>query len=710
MLKRIYILFIMVLPAYAGLFAQSSNKVVNAARKEYASLKYALVIKMLEPELQKHPGNVEGEEMIADSYRRIKNYNKAVYWYAELTKTQPLKPQWALCYAEVLANEKQYDESGKWYLKYLELVQKDDRATAFSKFYPNVDSLFADRNEWKIFYTNLNTAAAEYAPLYYKQGLIFSSSRKVYGIVKHVFDWDQTPFTDLYYVDNLSFIQPVNLDSLNTVFHQNFKPNGKRPYRGNNDYNSTTSNDTKVLGAYNIKLAKDTLGDYLAALITVNPVPGKVNTKYHEGAAALLPDGSLMFTRNNYNNGKYGQSSEGINKLKIYIAKAPGWETVVPFVYDNDQYSVADPAVNKAGTLLIFSSDMPGGKGGADLYYCQRASVNDEWSPPLNMGPVINTEGNEVFPTLYRDSILLFSSTGHPGLGGLDIFQVKLNGVTPVGTPVNLGSPINSSFDDYSMIRSDDGTKGFFSSNRRGNDDIYGFTYHPFRIALKGNIIDSLSSKPVLNGKVTVDPPIKVQADGQGGFTAVLNKETVYHITAHIEGYKTISGSVSSKNIRSDTTLLLTLRVHKKPPLYNCDSVKQVLTMPNVYYDLNKSNIRPDGAEILDRIVNVLKSNADFKLLIASYCDARGTDEYNIRLSMRRSKAAQAYLIAHGVSSSRIRIEYFGESNLVNNCTDGVPCTPEQQQLNRRSEFFISKDGKKVLTMDCDWLKNEFPK
>ncbi|WP_443937399.1 OmpA family protein [Pedobacter sp. MW01-1-1] len=710
MLRKIYILLILASVLQGQLYAQELSADTKAARKEYSSLKYAQAIKILEKELTKNPNNKDAQEMIADSYRRVRNYPKAAYWYEQLTKNTPLKPDWALRYAEVLGNNKEYAKSGEWYNKYLTLAGNDTRASNFSKFYPNVDELFVNSSEWKVNYLNINTNAAEYSPMYFKQGLAFTSNRRITGIVKRVFEWDQAPFTDMYYVGNLSEMKPVNVDSVKAALRQDLNPNGKRPYRGNNDYTGTSSNDTKVLGTYTLRLAKDTLADYLATQIKLNKMPGKINTKYHDGPAALLPDGSIMFTRNNYDHGKYGTSKDGINKLKLFTAKAPDLKEIVPFAYNNDEYSVGDPAINTKGTLLIFASDMPGGKGGVDLYYCKRNSAEEEWSKPINMGSVINTEGNELKPTFLKDNLLSFASTGHAGLGGLDVFQVTLDDKTnPTAVPVNMGSPINSSFDDFGLIRSQDGATGYFSSNRGGSDDVYSFFYHPIRIALHGIVLDSLSNEPILSSQVTIEPDISLQVkDNQ--FDAVLKKETDYLITATTAGYRTVQGRVSTKGIVSDTLINVILKPGKIPVIipFNCDSVKQTLAVNNIYYNLNKAAVRPDAQETMARLVSILTSNPRLKLNIASYCDSRGTSSYNLDLSKRRSQSAMNYLVKKGISKERIRIEYFGETNLVNNCANGVRCSEANQQLNRRSEFFITLDGNKVLSMDCDWIEKAF--
>lgn len=717
MLKKIYITIALLVFSHALVCGQDSkaNSLFKTGESDYNSFKYASAIASFESLLKSHPQNIEAEAMLADSYRQVKNYDKAVFWYGKLTSGNRIRPEWALRYAEVLANKKQYEGSELWYEKYLNLVNKDKMASSFIKFYPNIGLLLEENEEWKVDYMNINTASSEYSPMYYKDGLIFASNRKGGpGFSRKVFQWDQSPFSDLYYVKSLSDIKPVDPDSLEAVLRKGHKVSGKKNNEETDGLTSATSNDSKIIGAYSIKVLKDTLGDYLSKSVKVLPVPGKINTKYHEGSAAMLPDGSMMFTRNNYLKGKYAESDEGINKLQIYIAKGPDFNTIEAFRYNNDQYSVGHPTLNSLGTLLIFSSDMPG-QGGTDLYYCSRAHTRDEWSRPKNMGPVINTEGNEMFPTLYQDSILYFSSTGHPGLGGLDIFKVTLRGARPLNSPVNLGAPVNSSVDDFGFVRSEDGNTGFFSSNRRGSDDIYGYTYQPFHLALKGQVVDANSGQPVPNSYVAIRSKsnISLQTDAKGLFGKSLNKETDYSLSATKDGYSTDEGTVSTKGILSDTTLTITLHISKKareeqfvgPKKLICDSLRELFAIGKIYYDLDKSVIRPDADDALNHLINLLQNYPGLKVIVASHCDTRASIGYNIALSQRRSISARAYLLAHGVSENRIQMEYFGKSRLANKCADGVPCTEADHQANRRTEFVLLKNGKELQDMDCDWLQ-----
>ncbi|WP_113663216.1 OmpA family protein [Pedobacter nanyangensis] len=695
-------------------FAQKgkTDATLTSAEKQYNALKYAYAIPLLEKVLQEQPDNTKAIELLANSYRKTKQYAPAAQWYGKLVNISPLKPEWALAYAEVLANLSQYEASEKWYHKYLALANNDTRALDFAKTYPSVAGFMQHKKRWKIGFTNLNTSLSEYAPMYYQNGLLFVSNRKSEKLTKNVFGWDQTPFSDLYYVDELSKISTVNVDSILRAAKSN--PSPKAYYRINNDDTRRTSNDSRTFVDHP-SVMNDTLSKALGNQNLAGKFMGFVNTKYHEGPAALLPDGSLMFTRNNYFKGKARKSSDGITKLKMYTAAAPGFDALEPFAYNSDEYSVGHPALNKQGTLLIFASDMPGGFGGSDLYYCTRTGINEAWSKPINMGKGINTEGDELFPTLYQDATLFFSSTGHAGLGGLDIFQSELDGTTVVGKPINLGAPINSSVDDFSLIRDENGLQGFFTSNRRGNDDIYAFNYQDYKIILKGNLSEKTTGQALANLNIGLKLPnqqLYVKTDANGNFTYELPKEASIGVFTHVPNYQAVHLDIGTQGINNDTVLFRNIALEKlmetaisKTSVENCDSIKNLIKQFIIYYDLDKSFIRKDAAAVADKLAIFLKQHTEFELVASSYCDSRASHAYNMALSQRRSQSAKQYLVNRGIEASRIKISYYGEQHLVNHCKDGVNCTEAQQQLNRRTEFFLLYQGKNLKDLACKDFK-----
>lgn len=666
---------------------------INKATKEYTSLRYVSTIQLLTQALKKDPDHLVAKEMMANSYRKIKDYDNAALWYAQLNTSKELKPEWALQYAEVLANQQKYAESEKWYQKYQALVTTDARAAAFAKAYPSISTLTKDQGQFKISYTDLNTVNSEYAPAFYKNGLIFSSNRNRFEVTKTIFGWDETPFTDLYVVDQLSDIKAVNTDSLiKEVRRDSLKL--RKLYKVNDDDTRPTSNDSKVLGNLSLPYKEDTLGQLFVLNQKAKLVGGKINTKYHEGPAVALPDGSLIFTRNNVINGKTAKSKEGINKLKLYTATGANWDNIEAFPYNNDEYSVGHPAVNKQGTLLIFASDMPGGFGGVDLYYSKRATLTEAWSKPVNMGKTVNTEGDEMFPSISADSILFFASTGHPGLGGLDVFQIGLKGETVQGVPLNLGAPINSSVDDFGLIRSDNGKMGFFTSNRRGNDDIYSFVGEKKVMvekpvfALEGLVLNKETNAPIKEATVTLTEPntgpVSVKTDINGAFKFKLAEKSDYVLTGEKAGFMKATDYVTTNGLTKSEVL--------KKNLYMSEIIiGKAIKIENIFYDFDKYNIRPDAAIELDKLVTVLKENPSIWIELGSHTDSRGNDLYNLKLSQNRANSAVEYIISRGIARERITAKGYGETMLVNKCSNGVKCTEEEHQMNRRTEFKIVK-------------------
>lgn len=700
-MKKYYIIVLVLLAAFSETSLAQSSKIkpqLKMAEKEYNNLRFLSAVKYLQPVLSIDSGNVRAQELMAYSQRNLRNYDEALYWFAKLSQQSNMKTLWALHYAEALANKEQYELAENWYRKYLKLVPGDKRATSFVK--AGAFSM-EDNAEWKVSKTKLNTVAAEYSPLYYKKGLIFTSNRLESKLMKPVFGWDQTPYSNLYYVDSLEAIAAGSSAS---------SPAAKKnpQYVFNDDDTSPTSNDSKTLGELNNTWLKNVMADENSGL-TILPVPGKVNSKFNEGAAVLLPEGSLMFTRNNYQSGNVGKSENGTIKLKLYTASGPDWSKIEAFPYNDDEYSVGHPAISKDGNVLIFASDKPGGFGGTDLYYSVRSGEGRFWGKPVNMGPKINTEGNELFPSFANDGILLFSSTGYAGFGGLDIFEVTLKDLKPTGVPKNLGAPINSFGDDFGMIRSADGKSGYFSSNRDGSDDIFEYKRQNYHVKLEGVLLDAYTKIP-LKGKVYLGHSYGTDTlfvKRKGDFGKELVKETDYEVIGMHPGYVTKRVFISSAGIKDDSTIVVNLlleRANKSQQWVakNCDSLKKVFKVDNIYYDLDKSFIREDARLPLQRLVRLMEDHPEMTVITASHCDSRASSGYNKALSLRRGAAAKAYLVSKGISPKRISVEYYGKSRLLNSCFDGVPCSEEDQQLNRRTEFDVVLNGVNLTQMDCE--------
>lgn len=684
-------------------YAQSSSlsRSFKAARTAFESYRYTEAISQLKGVLAIDSSNLAAAEMLAYSYRQTRNYGQALRWYEKLSRRQPLKAEWALYYAEALASNQQYEKSENWYRTYMRMMPSDRRASAFSRFSPG--SFATDAKFWKVSLTDLNTSASEYSPVYYKGGLLFNSNRITDRPVKRVFPWDRTPFTSLYYIRNLKDIKNANDHSIGSLLQGR---NADIPY--NDDDTAPTANDTRTLGQFDPSVYSDSAGLSRVLNTRVELLYGNVNSKYHEGPAAAFPDGSLIFTRNNYLKGKARTSENGINKLKLYIAAGNNLSAISEFPYNSNEYSVGHPALTPDGDILIFSSDMPGGYGGTDLYYSVRSGT--QWTRPINMGKQINTEGNEQFPSVSSDGSLFFSSTGHPGLGGLDVFEVPLANMRPTRAPVNLGAPINSSKDDFGFIRAGDGKSGYFSSNRGGNDDIYNFEQASYRVILTGQVTDGRTRLPLGGSRLllrTLDGMDTVTTNARGEFRLDMKKETDYEITAQKLGFinqlvfRTSIGVDKDSIVRADMQLFKT-ESRQQYVISNCDSLKRVFAVESIFYDLDRDEIRPDARRSLDYMASLMKKHPEMSVITSSHCDSRASEGYNRDLSLRRGRAAKNYLVEKGINGSRIKVEYYGKTRLLNRCYDGVVCSEADQQLNRRTEFDVILDGVNLSQLNCD--------
>ncbi|WP_129713781.1 OmpA family protein [Pedobacter sp. SYP-B3415] len=664
MRKKLFVICVLVTVAFGALAQNFStprpkenDQLLRKATEAYEAFQYTVAINTLLEFKKKYPYYVPATEMLADSYRQTKNYERALHWYGQLVTEEKVKPEWALHYAEALASSEQYELSEQWYRKYLTLVPSDKRAQAFAR--TDVRRFTKNSGDWRVFYTNINSPATEYSPIYYKEGLMFSSNRTVNSA--YVFQWDRSAFTDLYYIDRLDRVE------LDTAEFKN------------------------------------------KTLMPARKLNGHINSSYHEGSAIILPEGSLMFTRNNYNAGRSRTSSTGVNKLKLFTAKGKDWNEIEEFPYNDDEYSVGHPALSPKGDVLIFVCDKKGGYGGTDLYYSVRTGPEGLWGKPVNLGPKINTEGDEMFPYWDKDNKLYFSSTGHPGLGGLDIFETTLRDLKPLYPPVNLGSPINSPVDDFGIITNDERDKGFFSSNRTGNDDIYAFEHKVFKITLTGLVIDALTRERLANSTVAIaaDGATKiVKTDGDGKFALELEKETDYDLLASKAAYLNNGKFLTTTGIKTDQNLNVVIELRKPATdqqwvLDHCDSLKRVFVANPVYYDLDKYNIRSDAQPDLNRLAALMKAHPEMSVITSSHTDTRASVAYNKKLSLNRGNSVKSYLISKGISASRIRVEYYGKSRLVNNCND-QPCSEAMQQRNRRTEFEILINGVNLSRLDCD--------
>ncbi|MES2573886.1 MAG: OmpA family protein [Bacteroidota bacterium] len=424
----------------------------------------------------------------------------------------------------------------------------------------------------------------------------------------------------------------------------------------------------------------------------------EINSKFHEASPVFTKDGkTVYFTRNNFLDGKKGKDANKTMLLKLYKATLVGesWENVTELPFNSNNYSVAHPALSPDNKTLYFASDMPGTLGQSDLFKVEVKS-GGTFGTPVNLGSSINTEGRESFPFISEDNKLYFSSDGRPGLGGFDIFETKIGQDGSFGTVDNVGTPVNGSQDDFAYIVDKNGN-GYFTSNRpggKGQDDIYKLTEIICKQAVEGIITDSETGITLPNVKVSLfnekfELLKSTVSDDKGHYSFEAECGKSYYVRAEVVDYVTKESNVSVGTKDGITDLPFALDKSGCKVIIGGDLAK-CFGIKVIYFALNKADITKEAAFELEKILDVMKQNPKLKIDVRSHTDSRQTAKYNEVLSEKRAKSTIDWLVKNGVDVSRLTGKGYGESQLVNKCADDVQCTEEEHQANRRSEFIVT--------------------
>ena len=512
-------------------------------------------------------------------------------------------------------------------------------------------------------------------------------------------------------------------------------------------------NNQPYLELYSAKINKD------GSFTSIEKFSKTINTKFHDADIAFSKDlKTIYFSRSNYFNKKYTKDTLGRNLIQLYKARkgenGQWFEKEMPF--NSKDYQTGHPTLNDDDTKLYFVSDMPGGYGKTDVYAVD-IHLDGTYSTPKNLGPKINTKGREMFPVILKNDYLYFSSDGYiDGQGGLDIFSVKLNEGMPEEDAYNLPRPINSYSDDFSISFNKNKNSGYLSSNRpggKGDDDIYSFqsiceqyikgiTYEDVRsldsikamefyyhddmkrirdsisgapsksvVSIENNKIIEMASQTAIDsifnssGGIKILPNTKVLlsdvndqkidstiSNEKGEYFFMINCLDSLKLTAKKINYTTETFQVSSTAQNTDT-IFVDFRLKEKDILMK--GSQQVLNIDPFYFDFDRSDISTQSVIGVLTIINILRKYPSLHIEINSHTDSRGKEEYNIKLSNRRSAVMKQWIVARGIDEARITTNGYGESKLMNDCTDGVKCAEEEHAKNRRSEFLITKFNNK---------------
>jgi outer membrane protein OmpA-like peptidoglycan-associated protein len=538
------------------------------------------------------------------------------------------------------------------FLKYDSLAPNDHRGRIYAGF---CDSAIAWRNKPPSFQVKnakfLNSMQSDFGAVLYDTGIIFASDRIVPGQKGETYGWTGNNYLRLYCSE---------------------------PTTG---------------------------GDLYSGFPPPGPGPEALNEGWHDGPVCFNKNFTEIFINRTilyHDKGKKEQGNFRTHLLKIYTATRSGnnWSKPEPFFLNSDDYSVGHPSLSPDGQTLFFVSDMPGGFGGTDLYFCKMEG--GKWGKPVNLGIVINTFGNEMFPYLAENGDLYFASEGLPGFGGLDIFvSRKVNGQW--SRPENLGAPLNSSYDDFALIFAHDGLTGLFSSNRpggEGSDDIYSFKKSVIpkiqpepekpKAFVSGYVKDKTTREPIPAATVFLaeegtGKALVMKTNEKGFFKTTVNKGKSYTVKAIKEGYieDCFLFKFDSLNKQNDLSIPRDLLLDKI-------EVNKAYRLETIYYDFDKWNIRKDAQPSLDKLVTLMREN-QITIELGSHTDCRGSVEYNHVLSQKRAESAVRYIANHGIGYNRITAKGYGKSQLLNkcNCAANVHCTEAEHQLNRRTEFKI---------------------
>ncbi|MBW4359540.1 OmpA family protein [Flavobacterium taihuense] len=618
---------------------------VGKAEKSYDRYAYVDAIDTYEKVAAKGYQDEKMFQKLGNAYYFKAELSKALKWYNQLFALYPnQEAEYFYRYSQALKSAGDYVKADQMLEQFNQKTSNDKRGILFKDNRNYLEEIKANSGRFQVVDAGVNSVFSDYGSSFLGNKLVFASARDTGGVSKKVFKWTNKSFSNLYWSE--------------------IKPDGE--------------------------------------MGTPERFERKINSKFNESTPVFTQDGHTMyFTRNNFLEGKRGRDTNKNTLLKLYKAtldKEGQWSDVIELPFNSNNYSVAHPALSVDEKKLYFASDMPGTLGQSDLF---RVKINTDgtYGEPENLGPEVNTEGRETFPFISDDNELYFASDGRPGLGGLDIFVAKIEVDESFFGIQNVGEPINSKEDDFAFLINSKNRNGFFSSNRergKGYDDIYRFVENKKLICeqmLSGLVTDLDSGQIIVGAKISLFDsnfkPLQVAlTDEKGSYSFPVDCGKMYYVRGEKDEYQTKEGSVKTKMLGGNKLFPIVLEKRMKSITVGTDLAK-TLDIPIIYFDLDKSFIRKDAMFELAKVIAVMQQYPDIKIEVRSHTDSRQSSKYNEKLSDMRAKATVAWLVSNGINSVRLVGKGYGESQLVNHCSDGVKCTEEEHQANRRSEFII---------------------
>jgi outer membrane protein OmpA-like peptidoglycan-associated protein len=584
----------------------------------------------------------------ADANYFISNMRQASMYYEKAFNANSVMEEPYLSrYLRSLRSVRDYKKADKIYIDYLkksgdtEAIEKfNNQVTAFNSVLEN-----REPSRYSVINLDINTKYSDFVNVIYGDAVIFSSSRP--GASKELYSWNDQPYLSQY--------------------------TAKKTETGQ-------LNDPTLFGQ-------------------------QISSNFHDATIAFMPNSDVVYyTSSTIKKNRLLLDEGRNNNFSIYKGrftdgKITGKEAVF---FNSSEYSTGHPSISSDGKYLFFASDMPGGFGEADIYFCE-IFEDGKLSTPKNAGDKINTSGNDFFPSLI-DGELYFSSNGQLGFGGIDIFSSAFDEANQnFSEAINLGKVVNTSDDDFAIVFNKDNNSGYLSSNReggKGDDDIYYFNRKPLPCDqfITGTAKDKLSKEFIADVDIVVRDStnttlqtVKTKADGR--YEVKIPCNTPVTLSATKEGYIEKMEKITTGNIDAEYTPKVNFELNKyEDIIVKDDKGIEKIKLDAIYFDYNKWDITPASAIVLNKAAEVMKDIPEMTIKIESHTDSRGTAQYNLTLSDKRAKSTQEYLYSQGIAKDRIDSAIgYGESLLLNHCSDGVKCSTEEHDINRRSDFIILK-------------------
>jgi outer membrane protein OmpA-like peptidoglycan-associated protein len=715
---------------------RSQSSLAKADRlADVLAFREALPLYLKAVEQDEHPAAVLA---LASCYRMLQNEPKAQQWYAKVVHIDTIDPLHRLYYGQSLMALERYEEARPWLERYAAEKPDDPRGERLAWACRNADVLRDGGFPAALEALSINSPRTELGPIPFGDRLLFAGERDTILGVQRRNRWSGAPFLALY----------------------------------------TAALDEDGMTSGSVRRLK-----------------GDLNGRYHDGPAQPVPGSDISgatptemyLTRNQEISGARPDDADAsVRHLAIARAVLTGkqkWrlDDGVSMPFNGPDFSCAHPALSADGRTLVFSSDRPGGFGGSDLYVSTLKADGSAWTEAVNLGPGINTPGEELFPFLHDDGSLYFSSDGWAGLGGLDLYEASpkaaSDGTPRFEDPVHMGAPLNSSRDDFGLYLDATRSSGYMVSNRFGGagaDDVY--RVRNVGVRLEGVVSEAYGGKPVSGASIRLRLSDRLmetqQSNREGGYGFQVGAERYYELVVRAPGYlqKRIPVSIGAlehpASVRVDVSLEDTLQIrllvqvlnletreplqHARVMVYNkCTNVNEefpadsmgllrlrldpnctfylagrqrgfiddneaistvgltesaelgatlelpeikedlIIELKNIYYDYGRYYIREDAVEDLDNLVALMEEYPSLKIEISSHTDSRGSDEFNKRLSQKRAETCVDYLVTKGIAQDRLEARGYGEYVPKNRCANGVNCSEEEHQVNRRTEFRV---------------------